>query len=155
MHPLWNYTPSYRALGWRELSSGDDAWTGFLLGGVLWALFPPPDLTAEAAPGSRGPIGWSGITLACTGSTRLRRRRGGRCDSGGRRHEPVVGPALRIHRRPRGQPLGDHLVTTGHLRRARRPAVLGLMRTGQSSSASGNPSKAHASCAFPRVSCRE
>ena len=57
VHPLWDYTPSYRALGWRELSSGDDAWTGFLLGGVLWALFPLPDLTAEAAPGSRGPTG--------------------------------------------------------------------------------------------------
>jgi uncharacterized protein len=28
----------YRALGWRELSSGDDAWTGFLLSGVLLAL---------------------------------------------------------------------------------------------------------------------
>jgi hypothetical protein len=28
------------------------------------ALFPLPDLTAEAAPGSRGPSGWSGITLA-------------------------------------------------------------------------------------------
>jgi hypothetical protein len=26
----------YRALGWRELSVGDDAWTGFLLSGVLW-----------------------------------------------------------------------------------------------------------------------
>ena len=28
MHPLWNYTPSY-ALDWREISRGDDAWTGF------------------------------------------------------------------------------------------------------------------------------
>jgi hypothetical protein len=39
VHLLWNDTPSHRALGWRELAS-DDAWTGFLLGGVLWALFP-------------------------------------------------------------------------------------------------------------------
>jgi uncharacterized protein len=31
---------------------------------------PLPDLTTEAAPG-RGLTGWSGIPLACTGSTRL------------------------------------------------------------------------------------
>jgi catechol 2,3-dioxygenase-like lactoylglutathione lyase family enzyme len=60
----------YQALGWRELASGDDAWTGFLLGGVLLALFPLPDLTAEAAPGSPDPTGWSGVTLACTVNTR-------------------------------------------------------------------------------------
>jgi catechol 2,3-dioxygenase-like lactoylglutathione lyase family enzyme len=60
----------YRALGWRELASGDDTWTGFLLGGVLLALFPMPDLTAEAAPGSQDPTGWAGVTLACTVSTR-------------------------------------------------------------------------------------
>jgi uncharacterized protein len=60
----------YRALGWPELPSGDDSWTGFLLGGVLLALFPLPDLTAEPAPGSHGPTGWSGVTLACTVSTR-------------------------------------------------------------------------------------
>ena len=54
----------YRALSWPELSSGDDAWTGFLLGGILLALFPLPDLTAEAAPGSHG------VTLACTVGTR-------------------------------------------------------------------------------------
>src|SRR4051794_34845660 len=28
----------YQALGWPELPSGDDTWTGFLLGGVLLAL---------------------------------------------------------------------------------------------------------------------
>jgi len=43
----------YRALGWPELPSGDETWTGFLLGGVLLALFPLRDLTAEAAPGGR------------------------------------------------------------------------------------------------------
>ena len=39
----WRCSPAYRvlrsfyrALGWRELPSGDDAWTGFLLGGVCW-----------------------------------------------------------------------------------------------------------------------
>ena len=60
----------YRALGWPELSNGDDTWTGFLLGGVLLALFPMRDLTAEAAPGSADPTGWSGVTLACTVDTR-------------------------------------------------------------------------------------
>ena len=60
----------YRALGWRELSIGDDTWTGFALGGVVLALFPLPDLTAEAAPGSKDPAGWSGVTLTCTVSTR-------------------------------------------------------------------------------------
>ena len=43
----------YRQLGWPELTSGDDTWSGFLLGGVLLALFPVRDLTAEAAPGGR------------------------------------------------------------------------------------------------------
>ena len=60
----------YRALGWPELPSGDDTWAGFLLGGVLLALFPVSDLTAEAAPGSPLPIGWSGVTLACAVDTR-------------------------------------------------------------------------------------
>jgi catechol 2,3-dioxygenase-like lactoylglutathione lyase family enzyme len=60
----------YRALGWPELSSGDDSWTGFQLGGVLLALFPLSDLTAEAAPGSDGPSAWSGVTLACAVPTR-------------------------------------------------------------------------------------
>jgi hypothetical protein len=122
----------YRALGWQELPSGDDAWTGFLLGGVLLALFPLSDLSAEAAPGSHGPSGWSGITLACTVNTReevdtaFAAAVGAWRDSSGRRHRPILGWALRVHGRSRGQPLGDHLVTTGHLRRARRPAVLGL-----------------------------
>jgi catechol 2,3-dioxygenase-like lactoylglutathione lyase family enzyme len=60
----------YRALGWPELSNGDETWTGFLLGGVLLALFPMADLTAEAASGSGEPTGWSGVTLACTVDTR-------------------------------------------------------------------------------------
>lgn len=56
----------YQRLGWPELPIGDDSWTGFLLGGVLLALFPLSDLTDEAAPGSPAPAGWSGFTLACT-----------------------------------------------------------------------------------------
>jgi catechol 2,3-dioxygenase-like lactoylglutathione lyase family enzyme len=60
----------YRALGWPELASADDTWSGFLLGGVLLALFPVGDLTAEAAPGSAEPTGWAGVTLACTVDSR-------------------------------------------------------------------------------------
>jgi uncharacterized protein len=62
--------PFYRGLGWPELDTGDDSWTGFLLGGVLLALFPMGDLTAEAAPGSADPTGWAGVTLACTVDSR-------------------------------------------------------------------------------------
>ena len=60
----------YRTLGWPELPGGDDTWTGFLLGGVLLALFPIGDLTSEAAPGAADPTGWSGVTLACAVNTR-------------------------------------------------------------------------------------
>jgi uncharacterized protein len=67
---MGNLRSFYRALGWPELASGDDTWTGFLLGGVLLALFPLRDLAAEAAPGSPDPAGWAGVTLACTASTR-------------------------------------------------------------------------------------
>ena len=35
----------YRTLGWPELANGGNSWTGFLLGGVLLALFPLSDLT--------------------------------------------------------------------------------------------------------------
>jgi uncharacterized protein len=37
------------AAGLTGVSSGDDAWTGFLLGGGLLALFTLPDLTAGRA----------------------------------------------------------------------------------------------------------
>jgi uncharacterized protein len=56
----------YRSLGWPELPASDDGWSAFLLGGVLLALYPLPDLAAEAAPGVPDPAGgWSGVTLAC------------------------------------------------------------------------------------------
>jgi uncharacterized protein len=42
----------YTALGWPELPNGDQTWTGFMLGGVLLALYPLADLAAEAAPES-------------------------------------------------------------------------------------------------------
>src|SRR4030095_7591278 len=47
---------------------------------------------------------------------------------GGRGNRPVVGRSLGVHSRPRGQPLGDHLVARGYLRRTRCPLVLGLSR---------------------------
>jgi hypothetical protein len=59
----------YRALGWTELPGSDETWRAFLLGGVVLALFPMPLLTAEAAPGSVEPTGWSGVTLACVVDT--------------------------------------------------------------------------------------
>jgi uncharacterized protein len=55
----------YLGLGWKELPASDDAWTAFLLGGVLLALYPMDELAAEAAPGAPAATGWSGITLAC------------------------------------------------------------------------------------------
>jgi catechol 2,3-dioxygenase-like lactoylglutathione lyase family enzyme len=56
----------YRSLGWPELPASDDAWSAFLLGGVLLALYPLKELAAEAAPGRSEPAGgWSGVTLAC------------------------------------------------------------------------------------------
>ncbi|MCM4080109.1 VOC family protein [Paractinoplanes hotanensis] len=59
----------YRSLGWPEAPGSDDTWAGFLLGGVLLALYPLGELTAEAGAG--GPPGsWSGVTLACNVDTR-------------------------------------------------------------------------------------
>jgi catechol 2,3-dioxygenase-like lactoylglutathione lyase family enzyme len=73
----------YRSLGWPEVAGSDDTWAGFLLGGVLLALFGLDDLTAEAAPeaagrtapggdrsgGDRSGSDWSGVTLACSVDT--------------------------------------------------------------------------------------
>ncbi|MFF5180461.1 VOC family protein [Micromonospora sp. NPDC000316] len=61
----------YRSLGWPESPGSDDSWSAFLLGGVLFALFPLSELAAEAAPGVPGPAGgWSGVTLACNVDSR-------------------------------------------------------------------------------------
>ena len=79
------------ALGWPEMSSGDDTWTGFLRG-VLLSLAPLSDVTAEAAPGSPEPTTWSG-SHACVhrqypggGRQPLRGGRGGGVDTGRRCH---------------------------------------------------------------------
>ena len=69
-------SPLLPGLGWPELPSGDETWTGFLLGGVLLALFPMRDLTAEAAPDSGNPTGWSGVTLRWRGRHPRRGRQG-------------------------------------------------------------------------------
>lgn len=55
----------YSGLGWSEVTGSDDSWAGFLLGGVLLALYPLDELVAEAAPDLPTPAGFSGITLAC------------------------------------------------------------------------------------------
>ncbi|MEU5785410.1 VOC family protein [Micromonospora lupini] len=61
----------YRGLGWPELPTSDDGWSAFLLGGVLLALFPLPELAAEAASDVPEPAGgWSGVTLACNVDSR-------------------------------------------------------------------------------------
>ncbi|MFC5923082.1 VOC family protein [Micromonospora vulcania] len=61
----------YRSLGWPELPASDDGWSAFLLGGVLFALYPLPELAAEAGPGVAAPAGgWSGVTMACNVDTR-------------------------------------------------------------------------------------
>ncbi|NJP99042.1 VOC family protein [Streptomyces zingiberis] len=55
----------YNDLGWREMPAGGDDWAGFLLGGVLLALYSVDELAAEAATAAPPPAQWSGITLAC------------------------------------------------------------------------------------------
>ncbi|WP_164842330.1 VOC family protein [Actinoplanes solisilvae] len=61
----------YRSLGWPEVPGSDDSWSGFLLGGVLLAVFPLDELALEAVPGPSGPPGaWSGTTLACNVDSR-------------------------------------------------------------------------------------
>jgi catechol 2,3-dioxygenase-like lactoylglutathione lyase family enzyme len=61
----------YRSLGWSEGPASEDTWASFMLGGVVFALYPLPDLAAEAAPGAPDPAGgWSGVTLSCNVDTR-------------------------------------------------------------------------------------
>jgi catechol 2,3-dioxygenase-like lactoylglutathione lyase family enzyme len=55
----------YGRLGWPEAPGGDDNWVGFLLGGVLLALYPRDELAAEAAPDLPRAEGFGGVTLAC------------------------------------------------------------------------------------------
>lgn len=55
----------YVGLGWSEVPGSDDNWSGFLLGGVLLALYPLDALAAEAAPDLPSTAGFAGMTLAC------------------------------------------------------------------------------------------
>ncbi len=58
-------------VGVARAAGSDDGWSAFLLGGVLFALYPLPELAAEAAPGVPAPAGgWSGVTLACNVDSR-------------------------------------------------------------------------------------
>jgi catechol 2,3-dioxygenase-like lactoylglutathione lyase family enzyme len=60
----------YLRLGWPVGVDIEGDLTSFLLGGVVLALWPMHLLSAEAAPGSPEPAGWSGVTLACNCDTR-------------------------------------------------------------------------------------
>lgn len=55
----------YGALGWDEVVGSDDGWAAYLLGGVLFALYPVAALSAESGSDGLSPAGWSGVTLAC------------------------------------------------------------------------------------------
>ena len=64
-HDLPNLRRFYSGLGWSQVAGGTDDWTGYLLGGVLLALYPLDELAAEAAPDLPAGTGFSGMTLAC------------------------------------------------------------------------------------------
>lgn len=55
----------YCGLGWEEHPGSDDGWASFLLGGVLFALYPVEELAAEAVADTDATRRWSGITLGC------------------------------------------------------------------------------------------
>jgi uncharacterized protein len=55
----------YADLGWTQVPESSDEWAGFLLSGVLLALYPLDALAAEAASGQPIGDGFSGVTLAC------------------------------------------------------------------------------------------
>ncbi|MFG6503858.1 VOC family protein [Microbacterium sp. P05] len=59
----------YGSLGWDEVGGSDDTWAAFLLGGVLFSLYPLSPLSIEAAGGELPSAGWSGVTLACNVDT--------------------------------------------------------------------------------------
>lgn len=55
----------HSGLSWSPVPDSDDNWAGFLLGGVLLALYPLDGLAAEAAPDLPARAGFSGVSLAC------------------------------------------------------------------------------------------
>jgi len=55
----------YGALGWEEVDGSDDHWSAYLVGGVLFALYPLVELAAEAGADEPLSASWSGVTLAC------------------------------------------------------------------------------------------
>lgn len=54
----------YGALGWTEVEGSDDDWCAYLVGGVLFALYPIAELAMEAGADVPPPTAWSGVTLA-------------------------------------------------------------------------------------------
>jgi len=54
----------YGALGWEELDGSDDDWAAYLVGGVLFAIYPLDELAQEAGAPDR-PMTWSGTSFAC------------------------------------------------------------------------------------------
>jgi catechol 2,3-dioxygenase-like lactoylglutathione lyase family enzyme len=62
----------YSGLGWPEVPGSAEGWVGYLLGGVLLALYPLEGLADEAAPDLPdlpASAGFSEITLACNVNT--------------------------------------------------------------------------------------
>jgi catechol 2,3-dioxygenase-like lactoylglutathione lyase family enzyme len=55
----------YGTLGWQEAEGSDDGWTAYLVGGVLFALYPLAELSAEAGAVAPPAGTFSGVTLAC------------------------------------------------------------------------------------------
>lgn len=55
----------YGALGWHEVAGSGDDWAAYLVGGVLFALYPETVLASESGADTTGPLGWSGVTFAC------------------------------------------------------------------------------------------
>jgi catechol 2,3-dioxygenase-like lactoylglutathione lyase family enzyme len=64
-HDLPGLRRFYNALGWREIDDSDDNWAAYLIGGVLFALYPVAHLAAEAKVDVVQPGSWSGVTFAC------------------------------------------------------------------------------------------
>ncbi|MFB2557290.1 VOC family protein [Herbiconiux liangxiaofengii] len=61
---MWLTRTFSGALGWEEIDGSDDDWAAYLVGGVLFALYPFDELATEAGAGDRQ-AAWSGVTLAC------------------------------------------------------------------------------------------
>lgn len=117
----------YEALGWTPRDGSNDEFAAFILGGAILALYPRHLLQAEAAADLPPPTpgSWNGVTLAMNVDAReeVDRVFDLAVGAGARPIAPPPGPgmgrALRLPRRPGGQPLGDRLGTRAELHRGR------------------------------------